>query len=198
MNKFEERAAKMNKAAIEKMLADIKDGFLTVGPEYQAALDARLVSLTPKKNAEYPQQAALYNLIKQRDGLNEQIKQHVTAAKAGGYSFKTEVGGRTQNTGRASAGGNGPHGMRGTGHKKNVMKITVNGTEYGSWVEVAVAHNVSPERLADPEKKNKTNWRKYVCAAGLEGTVAFTEDGAEMKAAYIAEKWLDGSKFQII
>ena len=198
MNRYEERASTMSKAAIEKLLIDAKDGFTSINPEYQAALDRRLAQLTPKKNAEYPQQADMFQLIKQRDALNEQIKKHVVAAKAGGYSYKTEVGGRTQNTGRASAGGNGPHGMRGTGHKKNVMKITVNGTEYGSWVEVAVAHNVSPERLADPEKKNKTNWRKYVCAAGLEGTVAFTEDGAEMKAAYIAEKWLDGSKFQII
>ena len=198
MNKFEERASKMSKVQVEKVLADIKDGFMTVGAEYQKALDDRLTALTPKRNAEYPQQSELLKLVAQRNALNDQIKKHVVAAKAGGYSFKTEIGGRTQNTGRASAGGNGPGGMRGTGHKKNVMKITVDGIEYGSWVEVAAAHSVAPQRLADPDKKNKTNWRKYVCAAGLEGTVAFTEDGAEMKAAYIAEKWLDGSKFQII
>lgn len=201
MNRYEERASTMSKAAIEKLLIDAKDGFTSINPEYQAALDRRLAQLTPKKNAEYPQQADMFRLIRQRDALNEQIKKHIANAKAGGYSYKTEVGGRTHNTGRASAGGNGPGGMRNSGHtKEQVMVITVDGNEFRRWVDVARHYNISPERLSDKGKCNQTDWKKYIFRAGKEGTVHFldTENGREMKKAYEENGWLNGSKFTII
>jgi len=201
MNKFEERAAKMSKAQVEKVLADVKDGFTSIVPEYQAALDRRLAQLTPKRNAEYPKQADMFKLIAQRDSLNDHIRAMVEECKANGYSYKTEVGGRVHNTGRASMGGNGPGGMRNGGNtKEQVMVITVDGNEFPKWVEVARHYNISPERLADKWKCNQTDWKKYIFRAGKEGTVHFldTEKGREMKKMYEENDWLNGSKFTII
>jgi len=200
-NKFEERASKMTKSAIEKLLADVKDGFTQIVPEYKAALDNRLAELTPKKNAEYPEQAELFKVIEERDALNDRIAAMQQEALDGGYSYRTEIGGRLRNTGRASRGGNGPAGMRNTGKgKQQVMVITTDGQEFTKWVDAARHHGISPERMIDPDKRDKTNWRTYLIRAGKGGTVRFldTEGGQAMKATYEAEGWLDGSDFEIV
>lgn len=189
----------MTKAQVKSLLENIDLGM--ANEELRPYADARIKLLTPTANAAYPEQAALDALITERDSLNAQIKAHIQAAKDGNFAYRTELKGRLQNTGRASRGGNGPDGMRNTGKgKQQVMVITTDGQEFTKWVDAARYHGISPERMADPALRDKTNWRSYLVRAGKGGTVRFldTEGGRDMKATYKKEGWLDGSNFEIV